>query len=91
LKKYSGWGPCSSQVWMFKQLRKMKRIALWLLKTYKKFLSPILPNSCRFYPTCSEYAIDAISKYGVLKGSIKSIYRILRCNPFNKGGYDPVR
>jgi len=51
----------------------------------------MLPDSCRFYPTCSEYAIDAINKYGVLKGSIKAIYRVLRCNPFNNGGYDPVR
>jgi len=51
----------------------------------------VLPKSCRFYPTCSEYAIGAIIKYGVLKGSIKSMYRILRCNPLNKGGYDPVK
>jgi len=50
-----------------------------------------LPDSCRFYPTCSEYAAAAVGKYGVLKGSIKSIYRIIRCNPFNKGGYDPVK
>ena len=79
------------KILMFGQYRKMKRIALGLLRIYKKFLSPILPKSCRFYPTCSEYAMDAIGKYGVLKGSIKAIYRILRCNPFNKGGYDPVR
>ena len=68
----------------------MKKIFIIILKAYKKYLSPLLPNSCRFYPTCSEYAADAINKYGVLKGSIKSIYRILRCNPFNKGGYDPA-
>ncbi|MDD3628276.1 MAG: membrane protein insertion efficiency factor YidD [Actinomycetota bacterium] len=69
----------------------MKRFLLFLLRFYKKYISPMLPESCRFYPTCSEYAIDAINKYGVLKGSIKAIYRVLRCNPFNKGGYDPVR
>jgi len=69
----------------------VKKILIFLVKTYKKYISPILPNSCRFYPTCSEYAMEAINKYGVLKGSIKSIYRILRCNPLNKGGYDPVK
>jgi putative membrane protein insertion efficiency factor len=51
----------------------------------------MIPDSCRFYPTCSQYAIDSLNKYGILKGSIKAIYRILRCNPFNKGGYDPVK
>ena len=51
----------------------------------------MLPKSCRFYPSCSEYALQAICKYGALKGSIVSVYRVLRCNPFNKGGYDPVK
>ncbi|MCL5072202.1 MAG: membrane protein insertion efficiency factor YidD [Actinobacteria bacterium] len=69
----------------------MRKFVLSILKFYKKFISPVLPDSCRFYPTCSEYAVTAVGKYGVLKGSIKSIYRIIRCNPFNKGGYDPVR
>jgi len=69
----------------------MKKFVISILKFYKKFISPILPDSCRFYPTCSEYAATAVGKYGVLKGSIKSIYRIMRCNPFNKGGYDPVK
>lgn len=69
----------------------MRKLVLSILKFYKKFISPILPDSCRFYPTCSEYAAEAVGKYGVLKGSIKSIYRIIRCNPFNKGGYDPVK
>jgi len=69
----------------------MKKIIISILKFYKKYISPCLPSSCRFYPTCSEYAIESIKKYGVLKGSIKGAYRILRCNPFNKGGYDPVR
>jgi len=69
----------------------VKKILIFLVKSYKKYISPVLPNSCRFYPTCSEYAMGAINKYGVLKGSIKSIYRVLRCNPLNKGGYDPVK
>ena len=69
----------------------MKKFVLSILKFYKKFISPVLPDSCRFYPTCSEYAVTVVGKYGVLKGSIKSIYRIIRCNPFNKGGYDPVK
>jgi len=69
----------------------VKKILIFLINIYKSYISPLLPKSCRFYPTCSEYAVEAVSKYGVLKGSIKSIYRILRCNPFNKGGYDPVK
>ena len=69
----------------------MKKFVVSILRFYKKFISPALPESCRFYPTCSEYAATAVGKYGVLKGSIKSIYRIIRCNPFNKGGYDPVK
>ncbi|MCP4633780.1 MAG: membrane protein insertion efficiency factor YidD [candidate division Zixibacteria bacterium] len=48
------------------------------------------PDSCRFYPSCSQYALESVEKYGTLKGLIKSIYRIIRCNPWNKGGYDPV-
>ena len=55
---------------------------------YKKIISPILPNSCRFYPTCSEYTVLAINKYGVLRGIAKGFIRILRCNPFSKGGID---
>ena len=69
----------------------MKKFVISIFRFYKKFISPALPDSCRFYPTCSEYAAAAVGKYGVLKGSIKSIYRIIRCNPFNKGGYDPVK
>ena len=69
----------------------MKKILIFIINIYKKYISPIVPPSCRFYPTCSVYAVQAIDKHGVLKGSMKAIYRILRCNPFNKGGYDPVR
>ncbi len=58
---------------------------------YQKAISPHLPHTCRYYPTCSEYSKEAILKYGPFKGLLKSIWRILRCNPFSKGGYDPVR
>lgn len=59
-----------------------------LIKFYRRFISQLTPPSCRFYPTCSEYAILAIKKYGALKGTLKAIWRILRCNPFSKGGID---
>ncbi|MBP3495007.1 MAG: membrane protein insertion efficiency factor YidD [Clostridia bacterium] len=68
----------------------MKKILIFFIKVYKKFISPLFPPCCRFFPTCSEYAMEAISKFGVIKGSILAIYRILRCNPFCRGGYDPV-
>lgn len=69
----------------------MKRILIFLIKLYRKYISPLKPVCCRFYPTCSQYAIEAIEKYGALKGGFMAIKRILRCNPFNKGGYDPVK
>ncbi len=69
----------------------MKKVLIFIISIYKKYISPLFPPSCRFYPTCSVYAIQAIEKHGAIKGSIKAIYRILRCNPFNKGGYDPVK
>jgi len=68
----------------------MKKLLIAIIKLYKKYISPILPPTCRFTPTCSVYAIQAIEKYGVIKGGLKTLYRILRCNPFSKGGYDPV-
>lgn len=68
----------------------MRSIIILVIKAYRKYISPLKRPCCRFYPTCSQYALDAINKYGVLKGSFMSIKRILRCNPFNKGGYDPV-
>jgi uncharacterized protein len=68
----------------------MRMIFVAIIKGYQKIISPLFPPSCRFYPTCSEYAVQSISKYGVFKGGIKSVWRILRCNPFNKGGIDPV-
>ncbi len=68
----------------------MKYIFIWLIKFYKIFISPLLPPACRFTPTCSEYFMEALQKKGLIKGMILGCYRILRCNPFCKGGYDPV-
>ncbi|MCL2593818.1 MAG: membrane protein insertion efficiency factor YidD [Defluviitaleaceae bacterium] len=68
----------------------MKKAILKIITFYKKFISPMLPDACRFSPTCSEYAFEAVSKHGVFKGAFLSVYRILRCNPFCKGGFDPV-
>ena len=68
----------------------MTRLLIALLKGYKKYISPHLGHHCRFVPTCSQYALEAIEKYGALKGGWMAFRRILRCNPFHKGGYDPV-
>jgi uncharacterized protein len=65
-------------------------ISLVLVKAYKMFISPYLPKSCRFYPSCSSYSIESFKKYGFIKGLFLTIERIIRCNPFNAGGYDPV-
>ena len=68
----------------------MKDVCMKVIKLYQKFISPVLGDHCRFYPTCSQYALDAIDKYGILKGVFLAIIRLLKCNPFNNGGYDPV-
>lgn len=67
-----------------------KRLALGLIRFYQLGVSPLLPPACKFYPTCSQYGYEAIAKYGLLKGGARAIWRVLRCNPFSKGGYDPV-
>ncbi|HSV42951.1 MAG TPA: membrane protein insertion efficiency factor YidD [Candidatus Bathyarchaeia archaeon] len=69
----------------------MKTIICFLITAYQKIISRHLPRACRFYPTCSSYAKEAILRYGVCKGGLKSILRILRCNPFSKGGFDPLK
>ena len=68
----------------------MKGIALALIRLYRRHISPIKPPSCRFQPTCSEYAYQAISRYGFFKGSWLAIKRLSRCHPFHQGGHDPV-
>jgi putative membrane protein insertion efficiency factor len=68
----------------------MKNIALLLIKFYQYAISPYVPPACRFYPTCSSYAYEAVVKYGFLRGSFLAVKRLLRCHPFCAGGYDPV-
>ena len=68
----------------------MKRVLLWLISFYRRNISPLKPPCCRFIPTCSEYALQAIEKYGALKGGLLALRRILKCHPFHPGGYDPV-
>ena len=68
----------------------MKKLLLLLIKGYQLYISPLFPPRCRFTPTCSTYAMEAIEKYGALKGSFMAIKRVLKCNPFHPGGYDPV-
>lgn len=68
----------------------MKQLAIFLIKTYQLTLGQLYPRVCRFEPTCSHYAIEAIEQHGVLKGSLLTIWRILRCQPLCAGGFDPV-
>jgi putative membrane protein insertion efficiency factor len=69
----------------------MRFVVIYLLRFYKYAVSPLLPPSCRFTPTCSEYTVEAIEKYGALKGGWLGVKRLSRCHPFSPGGYDPVR
>lgn len=68
----------------------MKRLLIALVKCYRKYISPMRPPCCRYVPTCSQYALEALEKYGALKGGWLALRRFLRCHPFHKGGYDPV-
>ena len=68
----------------------MKKIFLWLIRFYKKYISVHTLPSCKYYPTCSQYGLEAIERFGAFKGGLLTVWRILRCNPFSKGGYDPV-
>lgn len=68
----------------------MKRIFIGLIKFYRKYLSGLKRNHCIYVPTCSQYGLEAIEKYGAIKGGFLTLWRIIRCNPFSKGGYDPV-
>ena len=69
----------------------MKSLAVGLLRLYKRWISPAFPRSCRYVPTCSEYAMEAIERYGALRGGMMAAWRVLRCHPFAKGGLDPVK
>lgn len=68
----------------------MKKILILLIRFYQKFISPMFPAKCRFYPTCSQYTLEAIKEYGAMKGTYLGIKRILKCHPFHEGGYDPI-
>lgn len=68
----------------------MKKLLIALIRLYQRYISPVKRTKCPYYPCCSQYGIEAVEKHGVLKGSALAVWRILRCNPFSKGGYDPV-
>ena len=69
----------------------MRRAIVGLLRLYKLLVSPLLPSACRFHPTCSEYMLDAVARYGAAKGVWLGVKRLSRCHPFHEGGFDPVR
>ncbi|KAA0889713.1 membrane protein insertion efficiency factor YidD [Oryzomonas japonica] len=68
----------------------LKRIALIVIRLYQKLLSPLLPQTCRFYPSCSEYSRESIIRYGVVRGVWLTLIRLCKCHPFHPGGFDPV-
>jgi len=72
-------------------MRILEKILIIFIKVYQICISPLFAPCCRFYPTCSEYAITAIRQYGPVKGTISGLARLFRCHPFNPGGYDPVK
>ncbi len=68
----------------------IKKLFIYLIKFYQKYLSPLKTTRCPYIPTCSQYGLEAIEKYGAFKGGLLAVWRILRCNPFSSGGFDPV-
>ena len=68
----------------------VKKLILKMIRFYQKYISPMSPPTCRFYPTCSQYAIEAVEEHGAIKGSYLATRRILKCHPFHEGGFDPV-
>lgn len=68
----------------------MSRIVLYIIRGYRRFISPLLPPSCRFHPTCSHYALQAFEKYGIFKGGWLTIRRLIKCHPYHPGGFDPL-
>jgi putative membrane protein insertion efficiency factor len=69
----------------------VRRASVALIRVYRRYISPMLPASCRYTPSCSLYTLQAIEKYGLLRGGLMGTWRLLRCHPFSKGGFDPVR
>ena len=76
---------------MHKIIRLPRRMLVYLIRLYQKYISPCFPKHCKYYPTCSEYTRQAVDKYGIIKGSLLGIIRILKCNPFSKGGVDLLK
>lgn len=68
----------------------MRHLLIWMIKAYQVFLSPYFGQQCRFYPTCSQYALDSINKHGAFRGAYHTVHRLLRCHPWCAGGHDPV-
>jgi uncharacterized protein len=68
----------------------VKQLVIAAIRAYQRVISPALPRRCKYHPTCSEYAVQAVQSYGILKGTVLAAWRLLRCNPFSHGGYDPV-
>ena len=78
--------------YLLKELnRYLSKLLIYLVRFYQKYISPLKGQTCRFYPTCSQYSIQAIIKYGALKGIYLTIRRLLKCHPFHSGGYDPLK
>jgi putative membrane protein insertion efficiency factor len=71
-------------------MRRLRAAAVLPIRVYQRVISPALPQRCRYHPSCSEYAVQAIESYGILRGALLAAWRLLRCNPFSRGGYDPV-
>ncbi len=69
----------------------MRFVVVTILKPYRMFVSPLVPTTCRFYPSCSAYMLEAVQKKGIFKGTASGLLRILKCNPFHPGGFDPVK
>ncbi len=68
----------------------MRKLIIGVIRFYQRFISPLFPPTCRYYPTCSEYTVQAVERFGAIKGLILGLRRVLRCNPLHEGGYDPV-
>jgi uncharacterized protein len=83
--------PSATMLKRLEVLPEVRRLLLEPIRLYRRFVSPMLPATCRYWPTCSQYTLQSIQKYGVLKGGLLGAWRIVRCNPWSKGGIDPVR
>jgi putative membrane protein insertion efficiency factor len=72
------------------RINPVRRLLIWSVRGYQMVVSPLLPRSCKYHPSCSQYAVDALREFGVVRGVILAVWRLLRCNPLSYGGYDPV-